>query len=456
MKRGRKWAAALAVWLCLCLSGCSFAPFNAKNLMAPPKANADQQAIHRLLQGSMNDITFIYPKNGEYRSAIIMADFTGDGKEDALGFYSLGDAGGVEVQFLEKTEGEWRTAASFKNNAIQVDRVCFGDLTGDGVEDVLIGWGSVAGTTGRTAAVNAYVYSEGTMTESPLGTYGEMVLTDLDDDGVSEVFTVEQYLSAEEEGDEPYPARAKVYVWQNGAMEEKYSADASNSISNFSSIIFGRLNSSQQGVVLDGAKADGNLITQIFYLEKEKLINAPSGTAPEGNEELFLRPPAAPVLCRDINSDGIIEIPTVSTLPGISEDVVPDVTSFLIEWGVYQQENGRRPIFKCLMNPQENYWFYLPPFLNGKITASNDPGRRTVTYAQVMEPEEDGSQLLGSPMFSVRVFTRASWESLGQSGGYEQLAVQNDTVYGIQVLAQDERLLKQIEVIRNNFRLLSE
>ena len=43
--------------------------------MAPPKANADQQAIYRLMQGAQTDVTFIYPRSGDYRSAIIMRDF---------------------------------------------------------------------------------------------------------------------------------------------------------------------------------------------------------------------------------------------------------------------------------------------------------------------------------------------------------------------------------------------
>ena len=71
--------AGLGLLLCLCLSGCSFSMLDAQNLMAPPKANADQQSIHQLLQGDRTEMTLVYPKNGEYRSAIITKDFIGDG-----------------------------------------------------------------------------------------------------------------------------------------------------------------------------------------------------------------------------------------------------------------------------------------------------------------------------------------------------------------------------------------
>lgn len=453
----RLWAVLLAAWLCLSLSGCSFAAFDSKNLMAPPKANADQQAIHELLQGSSPDVTFVYPKSGEYRSAIIMRDFTGDGKDNAIGFYSLGDAGGVEVQFLEKTGTGWRTDAAFKNMANQVDRVCFADLTGDGVEDVLIGWGSAAGTTGRTAAVNAYIYDgNGGVNEHVLGIYGEMALTDLDGDGISEVFTVDKFVAAEQEGDEPSPAKARLYAWQGDAMAEICSTDADNSISIYSAIFSGSITSSLQGVVLDGAKADGSLTTQVFYLEDGKLVNSPPEVNMEDHINPFSRSASAPFLSRDINGDGIVEIPTASLLPGIPEDVVPDSTSFLVKWNAFHKKLLGRPVMTALMNLTENYWFRLPAGLEGQITASNDPDRRSVTYTQVTKPNEEGQQFLGAPLFSIRVFTRSAWDSRGQSGGYELLAAQADTIYGIQIFTEDEQMLRYIHRIRQDFKLITE
>lgn len=447
----------LGAILCFSLSGCSpFTVFDAKNLMSPPKANADQQAIHKLLQGSQQDVTFVYPKSGQNRSAIIMQDFTGDGVKDAIGFCSLENAGGVVVQFLIKTAGEWHTAASFTNTALQVDRVCFADLTGSGVSDVLIGWGSAAGTTGRTAAVNAYHYDGNSIEEYTLGIYGEMALTDLDGDGVSEVFTVDTFLPAEEEGDEPSPATARLYAWRDGSMRKLYSAGADNSIISYSSALSGQLTPTLRGVVLDGSKADGSMTTQVFYLEDGTLKNAPPGVNAEDYSNLFSRPSTAPIVCRDINGDGLIEIPVVSLLPSIPPDGDLDPTCYLVEWSMFERDSHRQLVVRSLMNTAENYWFPLPYELTGRVSASNDPERRMVTYTEAMPPQEDGSQLLGSPLFTIRVFTRSSWERRGQSGGYERLASQGDRVYGILVYTRDEKLLQSIETIKSSFRLLSE
>ena len=446
----------LGLLLCLCLSGCSFSMLDAQNLMAPPKANADQQSIHQLLQGDRTEMTLVYPKNGEYRSAIITKDFTGDGSKDALGFYALEDRS-VAVQFLLKDGDAWRTAGTFQNTATQVDRVCFADLNGDGRQDVLIGWGSTAGTTGRTAAVSAYLFSEGEITEYPLGTYGEMAVTDFDGDGVNEVFTIDKYLPPEGEEGEASPAMARVYRFVAGQVRAVASAEADNSITNYTALSFGKLSAQLPGVAVDGAKADGSMTTQLFFFDGQgSLQNLPEGVNGENYQNPFSRPSTTSFTCRDINEDGILEFPAVSLLPGISSDVTPDSTSYLVEWRTLDKNGDFRAVLYAMMNPRENYWFQVPMWLRQQLSASNNTSTRTVTYTQVVDQEEGDQPLLGSPLFSIRVFTRSAWESRGQSSGYQQLAAQGDLVYGIQSLTQDDSGQRVMEEVRENFRLLSE
>lgn len=446
----------LSLALLLLLTGCSSFPFtDTKALMAPPKSDEDQQAIHRLLQGGQQEINLVFPRTGDYRSAILMQDFTGDGLKDAIGFTSLPE-GGVQVQFLRKAGEEWQTVSSFPNSALQVDRVLFARLTDDGIPGVLIGWGSTTGATGRTASVSVYLYDPGedAMGEYPLGVYGELTVTDLNADGLDEVFTVDKAVAAEGEGEEASPAQAKVYAWQDGAMALRWTAPASNDTASFSQLLFARLNSSTEGVVLDGATADGSMTTQVFCLEENKLVNYP---AAEGDNipNYTLRPSGAPVLCRDIDGDGLLDIPMVSLLPCLPEDLSPDSTSYQVEWVAFSRQGPGLLRQTALMNLGEGYSFRLPLTLKGQITAQNDPGRRSVVYTQVTG-SETGEQLLGSPLFAIRAFTKATWESRGASSGYEQLTAQGDTVYGILVYTADPVILESIDKIRQQFQLLSE
>lgn len=441
------------------LSGCSYSGLNPQGLMSPPKANADQQSIHKLLQGDKQDITFKYPKSGEYRSAIIMEDFSGDNQEDAIGFYALEDDS-VAVQFLIKDEEKWKTVATFTNTATQVDRVCFGDFNGDQRQDVLIGWGSTTGVTGRTAMVCAYLFeNDGTITEISLGTYGEMTVTDFDNDGVDEIFTADKFVASMEEEGEDLPALAKLYTYADGSIQAKMAAEADNTVVNYSGISFGKINWNQYGVLLDGTRADGSTTTQIFFLDKntQALQNHPLGVNTKEYSSLFLRPSTATLYSRDINQDGVLEIPVVSLLPGISVGEAQDVTSYMVEWSTYDTiQKTRRCVLRTLMNPSENYWFELPYALKGKITASNDAAKRTVTYTEVVTDEKTGENLLGSPLFSIRVFSRSAWNSRGETSGYEYLTQWNDQVYGIQSLSSDQKNQTYLDKVKNTFHILEE
>ena len=436
------------------LPSCSFTGISAPNLISPPKANADQQSIYSLLLGSQSELTFIYPKNGEYRSAIIMCDFTGDGVEDAIGFHATED-GGSQVQFLTKAGGQWDVAASFKNSASQVDRVCFGNLP-EGGRAVFIGWGSTAGTTGRLAAAYAYIYQpSGGMVEHLLGNYGEMAVTDFDGDGVDELFKIDKSVPTEKEGEETAAARASLVAFDRDKPYEAASAEADNSISSYSGMTFGKLGTGDLGVVVDGTTADGSMSTQVFFMEEGRLTNYPVGVNTEDYVNEFTRPAAAAVTSRDINGDGCIEIPAAAPLPAAPEDAVPDSTGYMVEWRSQAPGGPSRVVMRTLMNVRENYWFRLPYYLQGKVYAGNDVERRTVTYTEV-KSTEDGELLLGGNLFSVRVFTRSAWESGGVSCGYKMVAEQNDSVYGIQVYSRDEQVKRSTDDIIKSFSLIEE
>ena len=208
-------------------------------------------------------------------------------------------------------------------------------------------------------------------------------------------------------------------------------------------------------VVVDGAKADGSMTTQVFTLEDGLLLNSPAGVNSESYQNPFSRPSAAVFTSQDVNGDGLLEIPVASQLPAIPEDVSLDSTGFLVEWVNADTSGNYETALTALMNLGENYWFRLPASLVGKISASNNTAARSVTYTEVVTGE-DGSQLLGSPLFTIRVFTRSAWDSRGETSGYEQLAAQGDLVFGIQTLTQDAEHLRAIAQIRSQFHVTLE
>ena len=188
MKR-KAAVAALFLVVSMLFSGCSFVGLDAQTLMHAPKPTGENEAdIQRLLdQKAGEQITLKYPVSGDYRSAILKHNLCGDKTDEAIAFYQKSDAAdGTNIIFMQKT-GTWKVIGTFFNQAAQVDRICFGDLDGDGRDEAIVGWGSSLNNNG---SICVYSYKNGRMTEQRLKqTYTEMEVMDFDGDGRSEIFT---------------------------------------------------------------------------------------------------------------------------------------------------------------------------------------------------------------------------------------------------------------------------
>ena len=86
-----------------------------------------------------------------------MHDINGDGNDEAIAFYKTNISEGVSditVIFIDQIAGVWQKVAAFQNSAAEVDRVCFADLNGDGMDAVLVGWSNYS--TANQATVFRY------------------------------------------------------------------------------------------------------------------------------------------------------------------------------------------------------------------------------------------------------------------------------------------------------------
>lgn len=446
--------AVFSAFLLFTLSGCSLVGLDARALLSPPRANADQQQIYKLLESDNTETAYLYPKTGDYRSAITMYDFTGDGIEDAIGFYSL-ESGGAEVQFMSKTDGIWETIAKFKNPASQVDRICFGDFTGNGTSDIVIGWGNTQTT--MSATLSAYQYSNDKITEYQIESlYGTVILTDFDEDGKDEIFLITRPVVESETQAEGLPAQAIIFSFKNEMFNRTYQAEADSSVVRYPSIVFGKISADTKAVVLDGMKADSSMTTQLFYFDNDGIFrNSQESVNTESSMYDFYRPPSLYVLSTDANGDGVIELPSGSLLPTITDSATTDSTSYLVSWLRYGENGNSRTSVYTLVNSTEGYYFRLPISLLNKITTVNGLNMRAVTYYLAEYPEESEEPLIGSPLFAIRVFSQSAWEQRGEPGGYEIMQVQGDLVYAIFTTTTDENYIKLIDEIKQNFKLVA-
>lgn len=403
-----------SILIALSLSACSLAGLDARSLISPPTSNEDQQAIHNLLETYDSDLNFIYPKNGDYRSAIIIEDLNGDGSDEAIGFLEVTE-GGISLTFMNEIDGEWEVVNFFQNTATQIYKVCFGDLDGNGTKEIIIGWGS---PQSLTATISVIKYEDGVATEYILDhTYNEFVITDLDYDGTQELFTATVFVATEEEGGTDQNAVGRVFSFDEKPVLT-YSCLLNNSVTKYSTCTFSNISESNQAVVLDGITADGAYISQLVTKESSNLITLLSSDSNVKEYNYFLRSSLFPILSQDIDGDGILEFPLISLQDiEIEEDTVLDAINYYVDWIQFSNSFYYENLdLRTIMNCTDNFMFEIDTDRDiycYKTDTRTYTVNETVYFAENFTTE----QLL----FTIKIFTAEEWLKIESDTEYEKV-----------------------------------
>lgn len=428
--------------LCTLLSGCSLAGLDAQGLISPPKANADQQEIHSLLKSEDGQLSFAYPKSGDYRSAVIMRDYTGDDIEDAIGF-CVDPESGISLRFMAKEEGKWKTIASIKNSATQVDRVLFGDLNGDGQEEVIVGWGA---PQSMTAVMCIYMYDRGKIKEYQLdGTYNEAIITDFDGDEIQELFTATVFTKTEEEEGKNKNALARVYGFED-KPKLLASTPLSDTVVRYSGISFVRLDKQRLGVVLEGVLAEGSTVTQLLYEDEGMLLAPLSGKIMQKRYNLFLRPAFLTVSSKDVNSDGLVELPLLRLQPEYTVETAEKSTNYYVDWvNINTDTLETVTVEHTVVNIEDNYAITLP---QDKAIACSETEDGELIFEEYIYGMS-GNLLYRRRLFTIKRFTTEQWQTASQKEGFGLLlSTGGNTVYGVKSHSEgQEDVYKTIRLV---------
>ncbi len=439
-------AAAIAVLLAFLLSGCSFVGLDAQTLMQPPKPTGEKADIHALLASKAGDkMTLKYPRSGDYRSAIITHDICGDKNEEAMAIYQKGDEStGTNIMFMKK-DGTWTDMGFFNNPAAQVDKVCFGDLNGDGKDEVIVGWGS---SLNITSTICVYYYKNGKMNELKLDqNYTEMAVMDFDGNGRDEIFTANVSV-----GDEP--ALARLYAIKDNAAEMIGSCRLDNGVSKYASVQTGLINEKQNGIVLDGIKSANSLVTEVLYWDKAgKMLKSPFYDPKTQSANYTAR--STSVVSKDINGDKIIEVPVVNLLPGYT-GTATDEAAYITNWHRYDtQTNTFIRVMSMVLNYSDGYWFLIPDIWRGKITTKTDTATRTITFYEWVTPKKNAPGVLGAALLKIQVFSLKEWEDGTGTSGFFKLLDSNNLVFAANCPSPQRLLSLSTADVKDSFKLIN-
>ena len=399
--------------ICLSLSGCNYSIVSVDNLMRPPKLSGESSELQKAFEKTLENPQDVIMKNsisGDYRSSFLFYDLDNDKQSEAFVLYSEPETS--ELAFcsvFKKVDNEWVKVQSIKGRGEEIYEIDFADVNGDDIFEIVISW-IFSSDNQRTISnsfsymgnrvLTLYSYSGNNLTLMKSEYFTNLYIADFNNDDSDELLLININLTSNEN-------RTIARIIE---FAEDYSIimDDSFTLTNMLEI-HNIVTDSQNGktrIFIDGLVSENAFITEVLDINHENFkITLPLYELNTSDNPITIR--TSQVLCKDIDNDGIIEIPTLEILEkstNFTNDNIEVTPLFLTVWSEFDDE-GLKIDFKSLYNVAYNYYYIFPEEWSGIITATYHGDNSTLKF--VLNASEDISE---TELFTLKAFTRADWE----------------------------------------------
>ena len=407
-------AALLGAVVLVSAGGCNFMELSLEDALRPPKTMGDEAEIEQLISDSAKGgYTLKYPKNGNYRSAIIMRDLDGDKADEAIAFFHGKDeTAKIHMLVMNESDGKWQIAGDYVTETTDVDCVDFSNITESPELEILVGYTTY---TPNVNFLSCYTYSNGTTSTIQAGqSYSAFYCGSLDNSGKDGVMTLNLFTA-----DNEAKATLLEYDKEKRMLFAKASVSMDPNVVKFRHVVFGELEDNVKGIVVDGAYASDELVTQAIYFNNDLAVLR-NPLYRERYKNLTLR--TVSVYSEDVDNDRIVDIPTVEKLPSAGVDSAVKITDKVTR-------NTFSPAAETL-NRKNDYAINFDYGFLVKIPATWQSGTYTAAVENTsMKFYAWQDKKLGSELFEIRSFDAAAWDQGKDNDGYTVIYRDNRYAY---------------------------
>ena len=426
----------------LVLTGCTSPNFSVEGLVDAPKLTEEQSQIHEALTKSVgSNITLKYPRNGDYRSAYVIANIDSEPDNEAIVFYEYKETNkekGMKINILDTDEdGEWFSVKEVSGAGTDVDKVIVSQLGSGSDTNVVIGY---MNQSADEKTMEVYSYKDDDFKKIGTDTYSVLEAMDFDNNGRNDLVAIQKTVNAETE---KITAKASLLKLEKGEIKREMTIDMLDNVESYVKVTRGLLADGRHALFIDGSTSDGNIQTELLYYRystlqnpvqqrKEKLLSACTGN-------LDFRG-----TCMDIDGDGVVEIPSVKPMPGY-ENVETPQQKYLVTWNTYKD-------FYVLEEKYSGYqsnssFIAFPKRWEGKVTVKTDIDTGEVIFYKYTGDVNTSTTEL------VRYCSglKEDDEKL-TAAGYELITSKGQLNYYVKIPKdKTEQLVLTIDEVKNNF-----
>lgn len=376
--------ALLSACLIMLFTGCSFG-MSGDTLLASPRLTDEQNEIYTALTASVGSVNLRYPHTGEHRSAFVIHNLDSEPTNEAIVFYEkkgdpasadLQTVSGLRVGFLDMDEnGKWQSVYEMSAKGSGINSVTFSKLGSD-KERLLISY-TLPGSSDKLMSVLDYSagkavllgtvnYSACTI-QSGIPAAGSEFLACFNRDAANKAATFSTYK-----------------INEKGVFEQLYpSVSLNGNITQFDRITASKcliMGKETDCIAVDYLCGENLYGTDMLYFAGSSFETAAT-VVRDGKDTVYQRRSNAytpKVNSADIDSDGILDVPVTSPLPGYEKNTYPEQLCAVI-W--YRQNCDKIEAGAyTYVDKNGDYILTFPGRWVGMVTATANASENSVTF----------------------------------------------------------------------------
>lgn len=295
----------LTILAALLLSGCTMTTID--QMYCLPRRSEEYNNLQSAMDMAMGEMEYCAPVAGENQQTVQMADLDGDGILEHLLFAKGTAAHPLRILIFRYVDGDYVHVDTIRSNGSEFDQVEYVKMDNSGKTLLVVGR-KISDQVIRSLSI--YAYTPNGMEQLVATNYRKFLPTDLNNDGISELFVLRPGMTEADNG------VAEFYTLQNGTMERSNEVNMSQPVDKLKRIITGKLQDDVHGVFTASSVGDTAIITDIFVITNGLLSNITisndAGTGVQTMRNYY-------VYADDIDNDGVVELPNLLTPESTNE-----------------------------------------------------------------------------------------------------------------------------------------
>ena len=419
--------------LCLLLAGCSMPgePVQVEELLRAPRLSGDYGDIQTALNDWLGESAQLkYPLQGDLLSPFLLQDLDGDGRQDAAVLYTTAKSSNVCIAILQRDSTDaWQVRQNVEGLADTVENVRLAQLQPGNAVQLVVGYMAAQGD--HYLAV--YSYENGELATILEQQYEQYLVEDITGGGNQDLIL----MSTLEDGGVQIEL---LTVDKEGSFQQVAVMGLSaNRFAGCASVAAGMGADGKHYLVLDGwtGISGNNLASVLLHFDEDTQQMVPASQI--STERLYtasLRNVPG-LVSRDLDGDGIVEIPTQPEEAGLLNMSQGRRMDFIV-WMDYTSSHPEKSF--GLLDEETNCYIELPMEWEGNLKLTDSGQYDGAVELRTVDEDQ--------PVMTLRLArTTASskgWTRLGMVASRQWQAKLGEDV---EITDQDYRLSRALHLI---------